>query len=168
MSEKTKENEAEATANGSPKPTSPNADLKHDFASFWNYSPAPESSDFVEIREQYQHYIDGSFSVPAKKRYFKSINPATEEVLAEFAEGTSEDVDKAVKAARKAYDKVWSKLPPRERGKYIYRIARMIQERARELAIIESMDGGKPIRESRDVDVPSGCCILLLLCRLGR
>ncbi len=154
MSEKTKENEAEATANGSPKPTSPNADLKHDFASFWNYSPAPESSDFVEIRKQYQHYIDGSFSVPAKKRYFKSINPATEEVLAEFAEGTSEDVDKAVKAARKAYDKVWSKLPARERGKYIYRIARMIQERARELAIIESMDGGKPIRESRDVDVP--------------
>jgi aldehyde dehydrogenase (NAD+) len=154
MSEKTKENETEATDNGSPKPTSPNADRKHDFASFWNYSPAPESSDFVEIREQYQHYIDGSFSVPAKKRYFKSINPATEEVLAEFAEGTSEDVDKAVKAARKAYDKVWSKLPARERGKYIYRIARMIQERARELAIIESMDGGKPIRESRDVDVP--------------
>jgi aldehyde dehydrogenase (NAD+) len=154
MTEKTKKSKAEATTNGSSKPTSPNSDLKHDFASFWNYSPAPESSDFVEIKEQYQHYIDGSFSVPAKKRYFKSINPATEEVLAEFAEGTSEDVDKAVKAARKAYEKVWSKLPGRERGKYIYRIARMIQERARELAIIESMDGGKPIRESRDVDVP--------------
>jgi aldehyde dehydrogenase (NAD+) len=154
MTEKTKESKAEATTNGSSKPTSPNSDLKHDFASFWNYSPAPESSDFVEIKEKYHHFIDGAFSAPAKDRYLKSINPATEEVLTEIAEGTSEDVNKAVIAARKAYEKVWSKLPGRERGKYIYRIARMIQERARELAIIESMDGGKPIRESRDVDVP--------------
>jgi aldehyde dehydrogenase (NAD+) len=154
MTEKTKESKAEATTNSSSKPTSPNSDLKHDFASFWNYSPAPESSDFVEIKEKYHHFIDGAFSAPAKDRYLKSINPATEEVLTEIAEGTSEDVNKAVIAARKAYEKVWSKLPGRERGKYIYRIARMIQERARELAIIESMDGGKPIRESRDVDVP--------------
>lgn len=142
------------TTNGSPKPTSPNADLKFDFASFWEYSAAPESSDFVEIDSKYNHFINGEFVAPVKGRYMKSINPATEEVLCEFAEGTSEDVDRAVKAARKAYDKTWSKLSGKERGKYIFRIARMIQERAREFAIIESMDGGKPIRESRDVDVP--------------
>ena len=154
MSEQKKNNKEKTSANGSPKPTSPNSDLKHDFASFWEYSAAPESTDFIEIKDQYHHFIDGAFSAPAKGRYIKSVNPATEEVLTEIAEGTSEDVNKAVKAARRAYIKVWSKLSGRERGKYIYRIARMIQERAREFAIIESMDGGKPIRESRDVDVP--------------
>ncbi len=142
------------TTNGSPKPTSPNSDLKFDFASFWEYSAAPESSDFVEIDPKYNHFINGEFVAPVKGRYMKSINPATEKVLCEFAEGTSEDVDSAVKAARKAYDKTWPKLSGKERGKYIFRIARMIQERAREFAITESMDGGKPIRESRDVDVP--------------
>ena len=142
------------TTNGSPKPTSPNSDLKFDFASFWEYSAAPEGSDFFEIDAKYNHFINGEFVEPVKGRYMKSINPATEEVLCEFAEGTSEDVDNAVKAARKAYDKTWSKLSGKERGKYIFRIARMIQERAREFAITESMDGGKPIRESRDVDVP--------------
>jgi aldehyde dehydrogenase (NAD+) len=141
-------------ANGSPKPTSPNADLKLDFASFWEYSSAPESSDHVEISERYDHFINGQFVKPAKGRYMKSINPATEEILTEFAEGTSEDADSAVKAARKAYEKRWSVLSPRERGKYVFRLARMIQERSRELAITESLDGGKPIRESRDVDVP--------------
>ncbi|TVR18038.1 MAG: aldehyde dehydrogenase family protein [Balneolaceae bacterium] len=150
---KTEEN-INKTSNGSPKPTSPNSDLKLDFASFWEYSPAPESSDFVQIDDRYNHFINGEFVEPVKGRYMKSINPATEEVLCEFADGTSEDVDKAVKAARKAYEKAWSKLSGKERGKYIFRIARMIQERARELAIIESIDGGKPIRESRDVDVP--------------
>jgi aldehyde dehydrogenase (NAD+) len=154
MSEKTKEKESGSVTNGSPKPTSPNADLKLDFASFWNYSAAPESSDFIELKKEYHHYIGGKFVKPEKGRMMKTVNPATEEVLAEFAEGTSEDVDKAVKAARKAYDKTWSKLSGRERGKYIFRLARMIQERSRELAIVESMDGGKPIRESRDVDVP--------------
>jgi len=153
MSEKTGTNITKA-ANGSPKPSSPNSDLKNEFAAFLNYAPAPESSEHIEIKDRYQHFIDGDFTEPVKNRYFKSINPATEAVLSEFAEGTSEDVDAAVKAARKAYDKQWSVLSGKERGKYIFRIARMIQERSRELAITETMDGGKPIRESRDVDVP--------------
>ncbi len=154
MSEQKEDTPIQESTNGSPKPTSPNADLKLDFASFWEYSSAPESSDHVEISDRYGHFINGKFTPPVKGRYMKSINPATEEVLTEFAEGTSEDVDAAVKAARKAYDKTWSKLSARERGKYIFRLARMIQERSRELAITESLDGGKPIRESRDVDVP--------------
>ena len=154
MSEQTQEKPAAESANGFPKPTSPNADLKLDFASFWEYSEAPESSDHVEIAERYDHYINGKFVKPAKGRYMKSVNPANEEVFTEFAEGTSEDVDSAVRAARKAYEKKWSRLPGKERGKYLFRLARMIQERSRELAITESMDGGKPIRESRDVDVP--------------
>lgn len=150
----TKQSAKENSANGSPKPTSPNSDLKFDFSSFWEYSSAPESSENVEIKSSYGHFINGKFVKPSKGRMFSSINPATEEVLAEIAEGTSEDVDKAVKAARTAYKKQWGKLPAKERGKYIFRIARMIQERSRDLAITESMDGGKPIRESRDVDVP--------------
>ena len=154
MPEHAEETPIKETNNGSPKPTSPNSDLKLDFASFWEYSSAPESSDNVEILERYGHFIDGKFVDPEKGRYMKSINPATEEILTEFAEGTSEDVDKAVKAARKAYEKTWSKLSGKERGKYIFRLARMIQERSRELAITETLDGGKPIRESRDVDVP--------------
>ncbi len=156
MSEKTKKINSDTPdqTNGAPRPTSPNSDLKFDFASFWEYSDAPESSDFVEISEQYGHFIGGDFVKPVKGRYMTSINPATGEPLTRFAEGTSEDVDKAVKSARKAYEKSWSKLSGRERGKYIYRLARMIQERSRELAITESLDGGKPIRESRDVDVP--------------
>src|SRR6056297_2965714 len=153
MSEKTGTNITKA-ANGSPKPSSPNSDLKNEFAAFLNYAPAPESSEHIEIKDRYQHFIDGDFTEPVKKRYFKSINPATEALLSEFAEGTSEDVDAAVKAARKAYNKEWSVLSGKERGKYIFRIARIIQERSRELAITETMDGGKPIRESRDVDVP--------------
>lgn len=153
MSE-TKEETSTGATNGAQKPTSPNADLKLDFDSFWEYSSAPESTDFVEIKEKYNHFIDGKFVEPEKGRYLKSVNPANEEVLTEFAEGTSEDVDKAVQAARKAYNKTWSKMSDRERGKFIYRIARMIQERSRDLAITESINGGKPIRESRDVDVP--------------
>ncbi|MDX1591012.1 MAG: aldehyde dehydrogenase family protein [Balneolaceae bacterium] len=140
--------------NGSTKPTSPNSDLKLDFASFWEYSDAPQDSDFVELKDEYGHFIDGEFVKPQKGRLMSTINPANEKELAKFAEGTSEDIDLAVKAARKAYEKVWSKISGRERGKYIFRIARMIQEKSRELAVIESMDGGKPIRESRDVDVP--------------
>ncbi len=154
MSKKTQEKESGSETNGSPKPTSPNADLKLDFSSFWDYSAAPESSDFIDLKKEYHHYIGGKFVKPKKGRMMKTVNPATEEVIAEFAEGTSEDVNNAVKAARKAYDKTWGKLNGRERGKYIFRLARMIQERSRELAIVESMDGGKPIRESRDVDVP--------------
>ncbi len=146
--------DTEKTTHDAPKPSSPNADLKLDFASFWEYSDAPESSEKVNIESSYGHFIDGAFVKPAKGRTFTSINPATEEVLTELAEGTSEDVDLAVKAARNTFKKRWSTLPAKERGKYIFRIARMIQERSRELAITESLDGGKPIRESRDVDIP--------------
>ncbi|HKK26258.1 MAG TPA: aldehyde dehydrogenase family protein, partial [Gracilimonas sp.] len=134
------------------KPTSPNSKL--DFASDWEYDPAPQDSDFAEVNERYDLFIDGKFVKPSKGRYFKSTNPATEQVITEFAEATQKDVDKAVKAARKAFDGKWSRISAKERGKYIFRIARMIQERAREFAVLESMDGGKPIRESRDVDIP--------------
>jgi aldehyde dehydrogenase (NAD+) len=99
-------------------------------------------------------FINGKFVKPHSGKYFPSINPATEEKLTEIAAADEADVDKAVKAARRAYEKVWSKMPGRERGKYLYRIARIIQEKMRELAVLESMDGGKPIKETRDVDVP--------------
>lgn len=125
-----------------------------DFKKEWTYSPAPESTDLIEFRVKNDLFIDGKFTPPTSGVYFDTINPANEEKLADVAEAAAEDVDKAVIAARKAYAKVWSKMEPEERGKYIYRIARQIQERAREFAVIESMDGGKPIRESRDVDVP--------------
>ncbi|MFL6568358.1 MAG: aldehyde dehydrogenase family protein [Chthoniobacterales bacterium] len=108
----------------------------------------------MQLRKRYQHFINGKFVTPHSRKYFQSINPATEEQLAEIAEGDAYDVDQAVKAARAAYKNVWSKLLGRERGKYLYRIARLVQEKARELAIIESMDGGKTIKESRDVDLP--------------
>ena len=99
-------------------------------------------------------FIDGKFTAPKSGEYFDTINPSTEKVLARVGQAGVADVNRAVKAARNAYDNVWSKMKPAERGKYIFRIARIIQERAREFAVIESMDGGKPIRESRDVDVP--------------
>ena len=134
------------------KPTSPNSKL--DFESVWEYAPAPQSSDFVEVKEQYNLFIGGKFVKPSKGRYFKSTNPATEEEITEFAEATQKDVDNAVKAARKTFEGEWSRISAKERGKYLYRIARMLQERAREFAVLESMDGGKPIRESRDVDIP--------------
>lgn len=119
----------------------------------WNYAPAPESVD-PQFRKRYDLFIDGKFVAPAEGNYRPSINPAKETVLAEVADATAPDVDKAVKAARKAYTKVWSKLSAKERGKYIYRIARLLQERAREFAVAESLNGGKPIRESRDTDIP--------------
>lgn len=134
------------------KPTSPNSKL--DFASFWEYDPAPESTDHITIEDRYELFIDGKFVKPSKGRYFKSTNPATKEVITEFAEATQSDIDKAVKAARKAYNGEWSSLSAKARGKYLFRIARMLQERAREFSVLESIDGGKPIRESRDVDVP--------------
>lgn len=122
--------------------------------SSWNLSPAPESTDHIQLKKRYEHFINGKFVKPVKGKYFATINPATEVKLAEVAEGTIEDVNKAVNAARSAYENVWSVMPALERAKYIYRIARMIQERAKEFAIIESLDGGKPIRESRDIDIP--------------
>lgn len=120
----------------------------------WGYAPAPESTDHIRLKDRYGLFIDGKFTPPASGKYFKTINPANEKVLAEVAEAGEKDVDRAVQAAHKAYDKVWRKMSGRERGKYVYRIARILQERARELAVVESMDGGKPIRESRDVDIP--------------
>jgi len=120
----------------------------------WNYSPAPESPSAAKINKQYDLFIGGKMVKPSSGKYFNTINPATEEVLASVPEANQADVDKAMKAARKAYEGPWSKMKAGERGKYLFRIARLIQERAREFAIIESMDGGKAIRESRDVDVP--------------
>lgn len=127
--------------------------IKIDFNRIWGYDPAPESSDHIRLKASYDLFIGGKFVKPENGTYFDTINPANGKVIAKVAEANEEDVDKAVKAARKAFGP-WSKLPAAERGKYIYRIARIIQERAREFAVIESMDGGKPIRESRDVDVP--------------
>ena len=120
----------------------------------WGYAPAPESTDHIRLQDRYGLFIGGKFVPPASGKYFKTINPASEKVLAEVAEADARDVDRAVKAARQAYDKTWKKMSARERGKYVYRIARLIQERARELAVVETLDGGKPIRESRDVDIP--------------
>ncbi len=124
------------------------------FDSGWDYAPAPESTDHVSLEKRYGLFIDGEFVAPQKGRYFDSINPATEEKLSRVAEAGAADVDRAVKAARRAYRNAWARMKPAERGKYIFRIARIIQERAREFAAIESLDGGKPIRESRDVDIP--------------
>ena len=118
------------------------------------YSPAPESTNHIEIKERYPLFIKGKFSEPQSGKYISTINPATEKKLSEVAVANQADVDFAVKSARNAYKNVWSKMPPKERSKYIYRIARVLQERGREFAMIESMDGGKPIRESRDIDIP--------------
>jgi aldehyde dehydrogenase (NAD+) len=120
------------------------------FGSAWDYAPAPESAKVV-IAPKYGHFINGRFTTPTKT--FATINPATEEVICEVAEGSARDAGKAVAAAREALPR-WARLKPTERAKYLFRIARRIQERARELAIIETLDGGKPIKESRDVDIP--------------
>ncbi|MCA2213890.1 aldehyde dehydrogenase family protein [Jidongwangia harbinensis] len=117
----------------------------------FEYAPAPESRSVVEIAPSYGLFIDGEFT-PGKD-VFKTVNPASEEVLAEVAEAGPEDVDRAVAAARRAFG-TWSALPGPERARYLFRIARIIQERSRELAVLESLDNGKPIRESRDVDLP--------------
>ncbi|GAA3225110.1 aldehyde dehydrogenase family protein [Dactylosporangium siamense] len=119
----------------------------------FQYAPAPESRSVVDIRSSYGLFINGAF-VDGRGESFKSVNPATEEALADIAAASAEDVDAAVRAARHAFDTVWGPMPGRERAKYLFRIARIIQERARELAVLESLDNGKPIRESRDVDVP--------------
>ena len=121
----------------------------------WEYSPAPESAKPAAIAKKYELFIDGEWQQPVDKKYFKTINPATEEVLSEVATASKKDVDIAVTAARNAYEKYWKKLSGAERGKYIFRVARIMQERARELAITETLDGGKPIKESRDFDIPT-------------
>ncbi|UQA55618.1 aldehyde dehydrogenase family protein [Polyangium aurulentum] len=125
-----------------------------DFGNAWSYAPAPEATDHVRIQPRYELFIGGKWQAPQSGKYFDTTSPSTEQKLAEVAEADERDVDLAVKAARNAYEKYWSKLAPVERGKYVYRIARVMQEKARELAIVETMDGGKPIKESRDIDLP--------------
>ena len=120
----------------------------------WEYAPAPESTDIVRLEDRYGLFINGEFVEPKSGRGFTTINPATEEPLAEVAEAGPEDVAIAVDAARDAYRSSWRDLPGSERAKYLYRIARQLQERAREFAVLETMNGGKPIKESRDIDIP--------------
>ncbi len=124
------------------------------FNTGWEYAPAPESKGHIQLKDRYDLFIGGKFVKPSSGNYFDTINPATEQKIAEIAEANTADVDKAVKSARNAYEKWWKKMAPKERAKYIFRICRLIQERARELSVIESMDGGKAIRESRDIDIP--------------
>ncbi len=125
-----------------------------DFGRAWDYSPAPETADHVKIQPRYELYIGGKWRAPKSGKYFSTASPSTEQVLSEVADANAADVDLAVTAARTAYERVWSKMKGSERAKFVFRISRAIQEKARELAIVESMDGGKPIKESRDVDVP--------------
>jgi aldehyde dehydrogenase (NAD+) len=120
----------------------------------WDYAPAPEATDIVSIASSYDLFIGGEFVPPAGGGHFATLNPATEQPLAEVAQATEQDVDRAVRAARDAYQGAWGGLPAQERAKYLYRIARLIQERSREFAVLESLDNGKPIKESRDVDIP--------------
>jgi aldehyde dehydrogenase (NAD+) len=127
---------------------------KLQFNTDWSYSPAPESQEHVQIKKKYGHFIGGKFIPPSSGKYFKTLNPSTGKSIADVAQGDESDINKAVRAARQAYKKNWSKITGAERGKYIYRIARMIQERAREFSVIESLDGGKPIRESKTIDIP--------------
>ena len=122
--------------------------------SVWDYAPAPESKDHVRLEKKYGLFIGGQFVTPKSRKFFRTINPATEEVLAEVAEGGLADVDAAVRSAENAHRRYWARLRPAERGKYIYRIARLLQEKSREFAVLETMNGGKPIKESRDVDIP--------------
>ncbi len=120
----------------------------------FDYAPAPESRSIVDIQPSYGLFIGGEMVDPVDGTRFKTVNPATEEVLAEVVAAGPQDVQRAVDAARAAYDGAWSRMSGRDRGKYLYRLARLVQERSRELAVLESIDNGKPIRESRDVDVP--------------
>ena len=120
----------------------------------FEYAPAPESRAIVSIAPSYGLFINGEFVDPTSGTTFKTVNPATEEVLAEISEANQSDVNAAVNSARRAYDRVWSVMSGRDRAKYLFRIARLLQERAREFAVLETLDNGKPIRESRDIDVP--------------
>lgn len=125
--------------------------------STWNLEPSLESVAQVQIKPKYELFIDGKWQVPLSSSYFETVNPADEKTLSQIAQANAADVDLAVKAARTAYENVWSKLSGAERGKYLFRIARLMQEKARELAVLETLDGGKPIRESRDIDIPLAC-----------
>ena len=120
----------------------------------WEYAPAPEARDIVSFRERYGLYIGGEVVDPRSGDWFTTSSPADESPLAEVAQASGEDVGLAVDAARAAYEDGWSSLRPAERAKYLFRIARILQERSREFAVLESLNGGKPIKESRDVDLP--------------
>ena len=120
----------------------------------WDFSPSIESLENISIQKEYQLFINGKFQKPLAKKYFPSINPTNEQQLSRIAKADSKDVDLAVNSARAAFNGQWSKISAKERAKYIYRIARIIQEKSKELAIVETLDGGKPIRESRDIDIP--------------
>src|SRR6266550_5852881 len=119
----------------------------------FEYAPAPEAIDHVRIQPRYGLFVGGRMLEPHSKKRFPTINPATEQKLSEVAEADSVDVGKAVSAADKAFLS-WSRMAPARRARYLFRVSRLIQERARELAVVETMDGGKPIKESRDVDIP--------------
>src|SRR6058998_2925128 len=123
-------------------------------ATAWDYAPAPEARDIVRIQERYGLFIGGKFVEPESGEHYTTIDPAREEPLSEVAQAGKAEVDRAVRAARDAFANGWSALRPSERAKYLFRIARLLQERSREFAVLESINGGKPIRESRDVDVP--------------
>jgi aldehyde dehydrogenase (NAD+) len=120
----------------------------------WDYAPAPEARDLVTIEDRYGLYVGGEFVEPRSGEHFPTLDPSSEEQLAEVAQAGKEDVDLAVRAARDTFENGWSDVSPAERAKYLYRIARILQERSREFAVLESLNGGKPIRESRDVDLP--------------
>src|SRR6478672_415234 len=120
----------------------------------WEYAPAPEARDIVTLEERYGLFIGGRYVPASDGGTFATIDPATEGNLALVARATPADADKAVRAARRAQTRSWGTLPGKERAKYLFRIARILQERSREFAVLESMDSGKPIKESRDVDVP--------------
>ncbi|MGZ3510339.1 MAG: aldehyde dehydrogenase family protein, partial [Vulcanimicrobiaceae bacterium] len=120
----------------------------------FEYAPAPETVR-VSIRERYGLFINGAWTAPESGEYFTTTDPSNERALAQIAYAGTGDVDRAVRAARKAYDKYWRKMRPADRAKYIFRVARAITERSRELAVLETMDGGKPIKEARDFDVPT-------------
>jgi len=135
-------------------PDSRSADVAVHSGTPWEYAPAPESRDIATIRPEYGLFIGGEFGPAADGQLLETVNPATEETLSQVAAAGAADVDRAVAAARDAYERVWGPMPGAERAKYLYRIARILQERAREFAVLESLDNGKPIRESRDVDIP--------------
>ena len=120
----------------------------------FEYDPSLESTKIAPIKKSYDLFIDGKFSKPASGEYFESTNPSTGEVLTKLALAGESDVDMAVKSAHKAYSNVWSKMSGGQRSRFLFRIARILQERAREFAVLETLDGGKPIREARDVDIP--------------
>jgi aldehyde dehydrogenase (NAD+) len=137
-------------------PKEPLSPPKHGLAPTFNfqYAPAPEATDFIKIEARQKLFIDGKFVAPKSGKYFPTINPANATQIAEIADAGAADVELAVASARRAYDKTWSKISGAERGKYLFRIARIMQERSRELAVVETLDGGKPIKESRDIDIP--------------